>query len=98
VALIFRWDQRKAKTNLTKHGISFEEASSAFGDPLSITIEDVDHSYGENRYILLGETLENDLVIVAHTDRNGEIRIISARLATKQERRSYETGKAKSKG
>ena len=98
MALIFRWDQRKAKTNLTKHGISFEEASSAFGDPLSITIEDVDHSYGENRYILLGETLEHDLVIVAHTDMNGEIRIISARLATRQERRSYETGKTKSKG
>lgn len=98
MALIFRWDQWKAKTNLTKHGISFEEATSAFGDPLSITIEDADHSYGENRYILLGETLEHDLVIVAHTDRNGEIRIISARLATRQERRSYETGKAKSKG
>ena len=98
MALIFRWDQRKAKANIAKHGISFEGASSAFGDPLSITIEDVDHSYGENRYILLGETLEHDLVIVAHTDRNGEIRIMSARLATKQERRSYETGKAKSKG
>ena len=98
MALIFRWDQQKAKANLTKHGISFEEASSAFGDSLSITIEDVDHSYGENRYILLGETLEHHLVIVAHTDNNGEIRIISARLATRQERRSYETGKAKSKG
>jgi uncharacterized protein len=98
VALIFRWDQRKATANLAKHGISFEEASSAFGDPLSITIEDVDHSYGENRYILLGETLERHLVIVAHADRNGGIRIISARLATRQERRSYETGKAKSKG
>jgi uncharacterized DUF497 family protein len=98
VALIFRWDQRKAKSNLTKHGISFEEASSAFGDPLSITIEDVDHSYDENRYILLGETVDHHLVIVVHTDRNGEIRIISARLATRKERRSYETGKAKSKG
>ena len=98
MALLFRWDQRKAKANLLKHGISFEEASSAFGDPLSITIEDVDHSFGENRYILLGETLEHDLVIVAHTDSNGEIRIISARIATKQERRSYETGKTRSKG
>jgi uncharacterized DUF497 family protein len=98
VALIFRWDQRKAKANLSKHGISFEEVSSAFGDPLSITIEDVDHSYYENRYILIGETLENDLVIVAHTDRNGEIRIISARLATRQEWRSYEIGKTRSKG
>jgi uncharacterized DUF497 family protein len=85
VALIFRWDQRKARANLAKHGISFEEASSAFGDSLSITIEDVDHSYGENRYILLGETLDHHLVIVAHTDNNGEIRIISARPATRQE-------------
>jgi uncharacterized DUF497 family protein len=98
VALIFRWDPRKAKAKFGKHGISFEEASSAFGDPLSFTIEDVDHSDGEIRYILLGETLEHELVIVAHTDRNGEIRIISARLATKQERRSYETGKTRSKG
>ena len=98
MALLFRWDQRKAKANLRKHGISFEEASSAFGDPISITIEDVDHSYGENRYILLGETLEHHLVIVVHTDRNGEIRIFSARLATRQERRSYEAGKAKPKG
>jgi uncharacterized DUF497 family protein len=98
VALLFRWDPRKAKANLAKHEISFEEASSAFGDPLSITIEDVDHSQSEIRYILLGETLEHNLVVVVHTERNGEIRIISARLATRQERRSYEAGKAKGKG
>ena len=81
MALVFRWDPRKAKANLAKHQISFEEASSAFGDPLSITIEDVGHSRGEIRYILLGETLEYNLVVVVHTERNGEIRIISARLA-----------------
>ena len=98
MALLFRWDQRKAKANLVKHEISFEEASSAFGDSLSITIEDIDHSHGEIRYILLGETLVHNLVVVVHTERNGEIRIISARLATRQERRSYEAGKTKGKG
>jgi uncharacterized protein len=83
VALIFRRDRRKATANLAKHGISFEEASAAFGNPLSITIEDLDHSYGENRHIVLEERLEHHLVIVTHADRNGEIRIISARLATR---------------
>jgi len=97
LGLLFRWDQNKAKTNLSKHGISFKEASTAFGDPLSVTIDDVDHSRGESRYILLGETINRRLVTVVHTDNDGEIRIISARFATKQERRSYEAGKIRPK-
>jgi uncharacterized DUF497 family protein len=95
MALLFRWNKEKARANLKKHGISFEEASSAFGDPLSATIDDVDHSKGENRYILIGETASRNLVVVSHTERRGEIRIISARLASRRERRAYETGQEK---
>jgi uncharacterized protein len=88
--LQFRWDRRKASSNAAKHGVSFEEAASAFADPLSLTIEDPDHSRGENRYILVGETYRHKLVVVSHTERGDDIRIISARLATKSERQTYE--------
>ena len=90
MALVFRWDQAKARLNNAKHGVSFEEASSAFGDPLSITVTDVEHSESEKRCILVGETLAHRLVVVSHTERGSGIRIISARLATRRERRAYE--------
>ena len=98
MGLLFRWDENKAKENLRKHGLSFKEASTAFGDPLSVTIEDLDHSYGESRYILLGETVNHRVVLVAHAEKHGEVRIISARFASRGERRSYESGKARHKG
>ncbi len=90
MGLVFRWDKVKASLNLKKHGISFEEASSAFGDPLSVTVQDIEHSLAERRYILLGETMSRKLIVVAHTERASTIRIISARMATKRERREYE--------
>lgn len=88
----FEWDPEKAKRNVAKHGVSFKEASTAFGDPRSITIFDPDHSEDEQRFILLGRTYANHLVVVVHTERGPAVRIISARLATKRERRTYELG------
>jgi len=89
--LIFEWDYKKAKTNLEKHGISFEEASTAFRDPLSLTIDDPLHSRDEERLVLIGMSYNNHLLIVVHTERGDNIRIISARTATKKERKHYET-------
>ncbi len=88
----FEWDPEKAQRNLAKHGVSFEEAATAFGDALSVTIFDPDHSEDEDRFILLGQTYAGRLVVVVHTDRRQTVRIISARLATKRERRDYERG------
>jgi len=88
----FEWDRDKAKRNLSKHGVSFEDAATAFGDPLSLTIFDPDHSDDEDRFILMGSTGAGLLVVVAHVERGGVVRIISARLASKRERRTYETG------
>ncbi len=84
------WDPAKADSNLEKHGLSFDEAATAFGDPLSLTIADPDHSDDEDRFVLLGETFAGRLVVVAHTERGERIRIIGARLATQRERRAYE--------
>ena len=86
----FEWDPVKARLNLTKHEISFEEASTVFDDPLFITFLDEEHSTDEERYITLGLSNSNTLLLIAHTDREGTIRIISARKATKNERRFYE--------
>jgi uncharacterized DUF497 family protein len=88
--LIFDWDPAKAATNLKKHGVAFPEAATAFGDPLSITIPDPEHSSGEARYILIGVSSLGRLVVVAHAGANDSIVIISARPATNAERRSYE--------
>jgi uncharacterized protein len=85
----FEWDPEEAWRNIAKHGVSFEEAATAFGDPLSITRFDPDHSHDEDRYLLLGATYAGRLVVVAHTDDADGIRIISARLATRRERRTY---------
>ena len=90
--LRFTWDRRKAAANLSKHGVSFPEAASAFGDPLSITIPDPDHSLDEEHFILIGRSIRQHLVVVAHVERGDTIRIISARTASRRERRFYEEG------
>ncbi len=84
------WDLLKAETNLKKHQVSFEEASTVFDDPLFITFLDIEHSDDEDRYITLGLSQRGRLLLIAHTDRNNAIRIISARKATKNERQFYE--------
>ncbi len=86
----FEWDPRKAKTNLRKHGVSFTEAGTIFGDELAITVPDPDHSEAEDRYITIGWSVRRRLLIVSHTDRGDKIRIISARELTKAERKDYE--------
>jgi uncharacterized DUF497 family protein len=88
----FEWDPQKAEVNLTKHAVSFQEASTVFGDPLSLTIPDPDHSDDEQRFILLGQSYSGRLLVVIHTQRGAGVRIIGARLATRRERRSYEEG------
>jgi len=88
----FEWDRQKDIANLSKHGFAFSEAATVFADPLAWTIGDPDHSEEEYRYLTTGYTNERRLVIVAHTHRGGRIRIISARRATRHERRVYEEG------
>ncbi len=91
MALRFEWDSNKARINLSKHAVSFAEASTAFGDPNSITISDPEHSSSEDWYILLGRTYQGKLVVVVHTDRGENIRTISARPANRKERKTYGT-------
>lgn len=86
----FEWDPDKSDANLKKHGISFHEASTVFGDPLAITFNDPDHSIGEHRFLTFGHSRANRLMVVVHTERLGKTRIISARRATRQEREIYE--------
>jgi uncharacterized DUF497 family protein len=86
----FEWDPEKAGQNRRKHRISFEEAATIFGDPLAITYPDPDHSTSELRFITVGMSRVNRILIVAHTDRHENIRIISARKTTERERRHYE--------
>lgn len=88
----FEWDKEKAEINLKKHGTSFYEAATVFGDPLAITFNDPDHSVGENRLITFGLSRFNQQLVVSHTEREGKMRIISARPMTKQERKIYEEG------
>ena len=88
----FEWDPRKAAANLRKHGMSFEEATTAPRDALAITGRDPDHSSDESRYITFGVSSQRSLLVVAHTDRGRLIRIISACTATKSERKTYEEG------
>jgi uncharacterized protein len=86
------WDARKAAANKKKHGVSFEEAATVFADPLSLTGADPDHSVGEHRWISFGQSVRGRLLAVAHTDEGDIIRIISARVATRHEKRFYEEG------
>lgn len=86
----FEWDENKAALNLVKHGVSFEEAATVFGDPLSDTFNDPDHSAEEQRFIIVGMSEAGRVLIVAHTDDEEVVRIISAREMTRAERKFYE--------
>jgi len=88
----FEWDLEKASSNERKHGVTFQEAATVFGDPLAITFTDPDHSMDENRYLTFGLSRLDRLLVVSHTERRGRVRIINARLMTRQERRIYEQG------
>lgn len=86
----FEWDSAKASTNLRKHRVSFGEASTVFHDPLAITIFDPEHSRQEDRYITIGPSATSRLLMVAHTDREGRVRIITSRELNRKERKAYE--------
>ena len=90
VELRFEWDDAKSRGNQDKHGVSFAEAATVFSDPLSVVIPDPLHSEDEERFVLLGQSQRQRLLVVVHTEREGVIRLISARLATAKERRDYE--------
>ncbi len=89
----FEWNTKKAELNYKKHNISFEEASTVFGDSLSTTFPDSEHSIQENRYLIIGFSDKYKVLVVSHTYINDCIRIISAREATKKEKKFYEQGK-----
>jgi len=86
----FDWDPKKAAGNLAKHNVSFEEAATVFGDPLSDTFDDPDHSADERRFLIIGHSQLGRLLFVSHTDDGETVRIISAREPTRGERESYE--------
>lgn len=87
----FEWDANKNEANIQKHGMSFEEAVTVFDDSFAILFDDPDHSYGEERFLIIGVSCETKICIVSHCYRNGNvIRIISARQATKNEKLFYE--------
>jgi uncharacterized protein len=88
----FEWDKQKAKLNLLKHSILFEEAQTVFDDPLYVDFYDPDHSENEDRYIILGESLNSRVLLVSYTERGDKIRLISARQVTKQELIAYQEG------
>lgn len=88
----FEWDAVKAATNLDKHGVSFAEAMTVFGDPLEVTIPDPDHSIEEFRFVSVGRSEADRVLVVAYTEREGRVRLISARAAAPTERRKYESG------
>ncbi len=88
----FEWDSEKAASNLARHGVSFEEATSVFGDPLATTVSDPVHSIGEERFLTTGLSDRQRVVIVWHANQGDVVRIIGARQATPHERRTYESG------
>ncbi len=88
--MFFEWDPEKETQNRRKHRVSFHEADTVFGDPLSTTFPDPDHSYEEERYITIGVSQRDRILVVAHMEEGDTIRIISARPATRRERRFYE--------
>jgi len=90
--LNFEWDEEKAKANLKKHRVGFDEATTVFLDPFSITIPDPDHSEDEQRYIDIGSSDKDRVLVVVYTERGTTIRIISCRKATVSERKIYEEG------
>ena len=88
----FEWDAAKAAANVRKHGVAFEEAASALNDEFAATARDLEHSVAEFRYITFGISANGQLLAVSHTERGNSVRIISARLATRTERKIYEEG------
>jgi uncharacterized DUF497 family protein len=88
----FEWDPKKAAANLNKHGVSFQEAATVFGDPLAITFQDPDHSEDEERQVTFGVSLRKRLIVVSHAQREDRTRIISARPMGRKERVIYEEG------
>jgi uncharacterized protein len=88
----FDWDENKASSNLSKHGVSFEEAKTVFNDMLYVDFYDPDHSDDEERYLIVGESSRGRLLIVSYTERKDSIRLISARETTRSEREIYEEG------
>jgi len=94
--LLFEWDPNKATENIANHGISFDEASTTFRDTLSLVIYDPLHSEEEDRFVLIGSSNKDRLLVVVHMERGDNIRLISARKATKKERKQYEENAKKS--
>lgn len=90
--LTFEWDESKSKTNLRKHNVGFDEGKTIFNDPFLLTLPDMDDSVDEERYISIGLSDRDRILVLIHTDRQGIIRIISCRKATVRERRYYEKG------
>ena len=90
--LTFEWEEDKAKANLRKHQVSFEEAWTVFADPLSLTVPDHEHSQREVRYVDIGRSSRDRILVVVYTERGSVIRLISCRRATQAERRTYEEG------
>jgi uncharacterized DUF497 family protein len=90
MGLLFEWDPQKAVSNEQKHKVTFDEASSVFADPLSVTTFDPLHSDDEDRFVIIGMSSQRRILVVCFTDREDRLRIISARPATKRERKKYE--------
>jgi uncharacterized protein len=90
VGYLFEWDTKKAESNARKHGVTFDEACTVFGDPLAILKSDPDHSAEEQRYLLLGMSSRHRVLVVAHAERLPRTRLISPRRATTKDRRTYE--------
>jgi uncharacterized DUF497 family protein len=86
----FEWDPRKDAANQRKHGVGFREATTVFGDPLSVTFPDIEHSVSERRFLTIGASVGGRVLVLVHTERQEAIRIISARSATPREKRFYE--------
>lgn len=86
----FEWDPAKAESNIRKHGVSFDEVAGAFGDPLALLMPDPGHSAAEERYVLLGRSLRGRLLVVCFGERGARTRLVSARPATRRERKRYE--------
>ncbi len=95
--ILFEWDTSKAEKNKRVHGVSFDEASTAFRDALSLTINDPLHSEKEDRLILIGNSYKGRLLVIVHAERGDKIRIISARKATRDERKQYEENAKRSR-
>lgn len=90
--MIFEWDETKNQTNIAKHGIDFQEASTTFGDPMALDFDDPDHSIGEYRLLLFGMSITQRYLVISYTERDDKIRIISAREMTRNEKRIYIEG------